>query len=330
MNESRKLLREQLRALYNSQKIIIGQAINTDRDLTSPLKKTGLSDQKFLDSLRYFVQKGYLRGYTRQDDLETLALTAEGADWLVPDTKRSPAINLENMRRAILEILSRNKDVSSETTHSRKVNKFNLIGKDDFHKGELEYYLDVNFTEGERGLAGRIFEDLKRDGYIQPTYDDLVDPENWVVITESGKKFLKGGLKDSIDSALEEISPHLTELRRGMWHALERDSPDAGRQAAHSARELVSQVLKEGSFPNLETRKERAAYIMKKYRGGDASNSDLDVIDASCKLIEAEHNKMQKIAHARYSALRDEVRGSVEAAERVLRLLFNPSSEDKE
>lgn len=144
-----------------------------------------------------------------------------------------------------------------------------------------------------------------------------------MIITSSGKDLLNRGLKDAVDLALESLGAHLPELRRGMWDAAERSSPDASRQAAHSARELLDQVLKTGAPPECSTRKERFIFLMRKYRMTDhASDIDLRILDASWKLVEAEHDRLNKAAHARQIPDKRDVRASVEAAERALRLLF--------
>src|SRR3989344_6825525 len=96
---------------------------------------------------------------------------------------------------------------------------------------------------------------------------------------------------NKIDTALQKIGPQLLEMRKGMHAALEKDTADAGRQAAHSARELIDQVLKEGAPKDLKTRRERASYLMEKYRGGKTSESEVEIVDASWKLIDAEHSK---------------------------------------
>lgn len=130
---------------------------------------------------------------------------------------------------------------------------------------------------------------------------------------------LKTGGK--INIALKAIGLQLPDMRAGMWAALKSDQPDAGRQAAHSARELIDQVLKEG-VPGLDTRKERARSLIIKYRGIDVSEDDLAIIAASCELVEAEHRKLTKLSHTRSPVDIAEARGSVEAAERILTLLF--------
>jgi hypothetical protein len=102
---------------------------------------------------------------------------------------------------------------SNPLSPTRKVHKMNLIGRGEFAGGELEFHMGVLFSQEERAQAARVFEELKRSGYIQPTYDDLVDPENWVATTDSGREHLRRGARDHIDVALSRISPHLIELR---------------------------------------------------------------------------------------------------------------------
>ena len=64
---------------------------------------------------------------------------------------------------------------------------------------------------------------------------------------------------------------------------------------------------------------------MEKYRGGKTSESEVEIVDASWKLIDAEHSKLLKMAHGRDAVDHSEVLDSVEAAERILRLLFGRS-----
>ncbi|MBX3327953.1 MAG: TIR domain-containing protein [Nitrospira sp.] len=70
--------------------------------------------------------------------------------------------------------------------------KFNLIGKG-HQLGALERLFCRSFTADERQLAVTAFNELQRDGLIQPSYTDLIDPENWVEITEAGKNALQYG-----------------------------------------------------------------------------------------------------------------------------------------
>jgi hypothetical protein len=217
----------------------------------------------------------------------------------------------KDLKRAILQ----------ELKTQSPVHKINLIGRQGA-QGALEYRLG-DFDDQERAVAARAFEELKTDGYIQPTYADLVDPENWVTITSLGSDFLAKDLKDDIDIGLELVAANLPELRQGMWDAVERTSPDAPRQAAHSARELLDQILKEGAPAECKTRRERFRFLMQKGRSNQSvSKSDLDVIEASAELVEAVHNKLIRAAHSRQSVRQSEVRASIEAAENVLKMIF--------
>jgi len=179
----------------------------------------------------------------------------------------------KDLKRAILEVLN----------SQAQGNKVNLLGRGHFQQGELESHLKREFNVDDRARAAQAFEKLRTDGYLQATHKDLADAENWVAITSLGRQFLSRDLKDYIDLALERISPGLVELRQGMWDAVERTSPDAPRQAAHSARELVDQLLKEGAPAQCTTRKERVRSLMQRNRADQTiSKTDLGIIEANC------------------------------------------------
>jgi DNA-binding PadR family transcriptional regulator len=224
-----------------------------------------------------------------------------------------PMISKMDLRKAFLEILSRE-------SHAHK---FALIGRGEYQRGALETHLSASFSVDDRALADQVLSELRRDGYVQPTYRDMAEPENWIVITDSGRIFLQRDLADRIDLHLREISPHLVELRHGMLDAVERTSPDAPRQAAHSARELLDQLLKEGAPPECQTRRERFRFLMSKDgESRKVSSSDLAVIEAHWKVVEAEHAKILAAAHSRHQVHQNDVRASVLAAERILGLIF--------
>jgi predicted pPIWI-associating nuclease len=224
----------------------------------------------------------------------------------------------KDLERAILEALG-----PSSVGSLGKAHKMTLIGRGDAQPGTIEARMAVQFTRDERARVARTFEELKRNSYIQSTLDDLVEPENWVTITEAGTDYLRRGMRDHIDEKLSAVSPHLVELRQGMWDALARTSPDAARQAAHSARELIVQLLKEGTPADLKTRKQRFAHLMRNNGHEEPlSKGDLQIIEANCDVIEAVHNKLIAEAHARRPSESATVRRCVETAEHVLQLIF--------
>jgi len=224
----------------------------------------------------------------------------------MPSNNTASTRSLREFKKTVLKELAGRK-VNSQ---AQPAHKTNLLGRP-FQLGELERASGGSaFTPDERALADRAFEELKRDGYIRPTYSDLAAPEDWVEITDVGKSLLDRDLKDQIDTELEAISPHLVELRRGMWDATERDAPDAPRQAAHSARELIDQLLRT-SPPECTTRKQRFRHLMKT-RGAE-SQTNLEVLEANAELVEAEHKAMLKSAHLPRSTAHKDVLPSIHA-----------------
>jgi hypothetical protein len=222
-------------------------------------------------------------------------------------------LDKRSVQKAILELLCQ---------RQQSANKFNLIGNE-HSLGDIESKLGLVFNESQRVLADAAFEALRANGYIRPNYNSLHDPANWLVVSETGRQFLNRGLRDQIDLALARIGEHLVELRAGMHDAANRTSPDAPRHAVNAARELIDQILKEGALPACKTRKQRIEHLLTRDKSSTiASGSDIKIIEACCKLIEAEHNKTMGKAHARAIVNVDEARLIVEAAERTLRLLF--------
>lgn len=231
-------------------------------------------------------------------------------------------------KRAILETLllpyPRGSNLEGDAnTPPRSAHKMNLIGRTGIQQGELEWHMGVEFTTADRAAAGRSFDELRRDGYIESTYADLTDPEGWVSITTLGREWLARDLRDDIDESLGTIGPHLVELRRGMKDAVERTSDDAPRHAINAARELLDQVLREGAPAELKTRKERFKHLVAQEHGEAAvSGTNLEVMEANAEVLEAEHNKMVKEAHARYVPTAQAARACVDAVERILGLIF--------
>ena len=87
----------------------------------------------------------------------------------------APMRSLREMKKAVLkELATRKVDGQAQPAH-----KISLLGRP-FQLGELERALGGSaFTPNERASADRAFEELKRDGYIRPTFSDLAEPENW-------------------------------------------------------------------------------------------------------------------------------------------------------
>jgi hypothetical protein len=215
----------------------------------------------------------------------------------------------------------------------RAVNKYNLLGRPPT-KGELELTLGAPFSDDDRNHAYRAFDELRRSDHIRPTYADLVNPELWVVATEAGRRAVETGALDTLDEFLLKISPHLLRLRRGMWAALGRGDAHSLEQAAHSARELIDQLLKVGA-PDDEiktqswytperssatgvTRRMRLKFLTEKF-AGNLSESELKVTEKATEYVVAVDDKLVALAHSRIEPRQDEVKQAVDAAEGALK-----------
>ena len=80
--------------------------------------------------------------------------------------------------------------------------KFNLLGKSNV-QGDLERQLGVRFAGDQRHLAAVAFAELETAGLIRPTYDDLIAPELWVTVTDSGRSVLARNSVEALDEVLE-------------------------------------------------------------------------------------------------------------------------------
>lgn len=202
----------------------------------------------------------------------------------------------------------------------------------------LEHHLSAQeFNLEERAQAMRCARELQDLGLIVPTYADLAAPEEWRQITAAGKDALARGALDELDRALAELSVDFVTMRRGAWRAARSASDDTARQAAHSGRELITQVLHvlspdaevrgqswfrvDPSKPELVPRKARYRNAIQK-RGRGWSESDLEVATKASDLLEAQYQKLSKSAHQRGDADRQTVIDALNTAEIVLRILL--------
>jgi predicted pPIWI-associating nuclease len=217
--------------------------------------------------------------------------------------------------------------------------KWNLIGRADSPGGrrQLESRLGISFDDGLRSLASQSFDQLRAAGLIRSTYSLNPDPENWVRITDAGLEALRTGVLDELDAVLLKINPHLLEVRRGAWSALASGQPDSLRQAAHSARELLEQVLKEGApdgevkekawfqpdktSKNGVTPRMRLRVVMEKHRES-VSNADLRIAEAACELVFVVDTTLQGLSHSRSEPQPDQVKIAVATTENALRLVL--------
>jgi len=215
---------------------------------------------------------------------------------------------------ALLEALAR-------STGGRS-HKVNLIGRP-YQRGSVENLLGRELSAEERGQFGRAFEELKRADLIRPDYGDLSDPENWVDITELGRRALAGQVIDEVDEMLQRIDGHLLEIREGAWARLESETADSLRQAADAMRELIDQTLHfcvddvnvvraswfkpDPSSKNGVTRAHRARLLMELRTG--------QYCEASCDLLAAATRRLGKFKHSHAALDHRDVENAVRSAE---------------
>lgn len=217
-----------------------------------------------------------------------------------------------------------------------KQHKINVLGRT-HQAGSLENEIGRKLSAEERTGAARILAKLLQDGLLEATYEDMADPENWLRITDAGREAVKRGAPDEIDARLMELDPRLVELRRGAWAAVHSHQPDAASHAAHSGRELVSQLLdilapldEVRSQPGFKpvkdsssgvTRRMRIKYAVAK-RGSGVSDSDVDIVEKGSAFLDALHNKLSAIAHSRSTRTRQEVLALLPTMETIILLLL--------
>ncbi|KPJ94827.1 MAG: hypothetical protein AMJ53_04345 [Gammaproteobacteria bacterium SG8_11] len=222
----------------------------------------------------------------------------------------------------------------------KKQHKINLLGRTN-SEGHLEGFMNIKFDNEIRHRADFAFEELKNTDLICPTYSDIIEPENWVEITDKGRKCLENKTLDNLDKELLALDKNLLEIRDGAWAALEAKTDDSLRQAAHSARELITHVLQKAA-PNEKvklqpnflkdntsssglTRKQRAKLILED-RHGKSSKTELKVIDASIDLLLAINDDLQGAAHSTRQPIYAEIKKMLITTEMAIEKLLLPKN----
>ncbi|WP_025661763.1 hypothetical protein [Rhizobium sp. IBUN] len=242
--------------------------------------------------------------------------------------RSEPAETHEDFGLAILGHFAKN----------RVAHKINVLGRP-HQSGGLEAELGRRLETNERAKAASALEELLASRLLEPTYEDLSDPENWLRITEAGHEALRRGGTSELDLRLQSLGSQLQALRRGAWNALLDRREDATRQAAHSGRELISQVLhalapdeeirgKPGFTPakdsrNGITRRMRIKHALAKREGGGSSSGDLIILERAGDLLEAIHDKLTGRAHSPNQSEAREVKLYLQTMETILEMLLS-------
>ena len=150
-------------------------------------------------------------------------------------------------------------------------------------------------------------------------------------ITELGRQALESRALDDLDRKL--VEPDLIEIRHGVWAALNSGHLDSQRQAAHSARELITKVLHKlapndevKSSPDFKpdpraesgiTRKQRLMHILSKKKAV-SSKEDIAILESMCEVVEKLYTKLVGKAHANPSEVGNDLKDLFQTVETVL------------
>ena len=211
----------------------------------------------------------------------------------------------------------------------RRGHKVNILGRP-YQKGDLELRRGIAFDAEERAFFASAFEELKRDDLVRSDYGDLADPENWVELTDVGRRALERRALDALDEVLLTIGGNLVDLREGAWSRLDSGTTDSVRQAADAMRELVDQTLRssvtddevkraewfkaDDTAENGVTRAHRARLVMEK-RCGEASQG-------VCEQLVAAVRRLSAFKHSRKELVREDVGNAMESAELSLKAML--------
>ena len=67
-------------------------------------------------------------------------------------------------------------------------------------RAPLEHRLEIRFDAEQRNMAVQAFEELRGAGFIRMAMTNSnPDPENWVEITDAGRRVLRSGLPSEMD-----------------------------------------------------------------------------------------------------------------------------------
>jgi DNA-binding PadR family transcriptional regulator len=174
-----------------------------------------------------------------------------------------------------------------------------ILGRPAMERGGMETELGVELTPAERALAGEALRDLEKSGLVRPTYRDLIEPLNWLELTQAGAEALRRDALDELDEALSGIGPHFVEMRHGAWAAVYSSEADSIRQAAHSAREMFTQIL-DKEAPGVTGRRNQIKNIIQTHYGR-ASETTMNVVESQCEAVEALYKSLHAVAHSQES-----------------------------
>jgi hypothetical protein len=231
------------------------------------------------------------------------------------------------MKLAILERVA--------ASQNQRDAKSNLVGRSATDRGNLERALNLTFSEEQRGAVYLLVQELGAAGYLQPSFGQMGGGEDWVALTDAGRRAIERHALDELDEALLAIREELVEVREGMWAAFHSGRADSLRQAAHSARELIRQVIDalapldrvreatwfqrhEGSSSGV-TRRQRVRLILEDHGRG---RGDEELVEGLCDQVDTNYGRLSGQAHADSQPASADVKDLLDLAEIALKRLL--------
>src|SRR5262245_2708443 len=87
---------------------------------------------------------------------------------------------------------------------SGRQNKWNTRGRP-YQPGNLEHSLGEKFDPERRAAFERVFDSLKKAGFLYSDLGDLSDPGNWVELSGKGRGAVESRLLDPLDEELARL-----------------------------------------------------------------------------------------------------------------------------
>jgi hypothetical protein len=161
-----------------------------------------------------------------------------------------------------------------------------------------------------RGNVGIAIPTISTSAYIRSMkmaiVSDEMDDED--IVLSDAFPATRRDRTEQLDGVFQSLGPNFTAMWQGSWAVLESNSPDRIRQAAHSGRELLMQMLAylapDSAFDSEEiekygyegkiTRKMRVKKIL-----GNDSKSALGWADSVAKALDETYNRLADVSHDR-------------------------------
>lgn len=137
-----------------------------------------------------------------------------------------------------------------------------------------------------------------------------------------------------LDTELERINERFPDIRRGAWETYGGGGSDKDRQACHSMRELLNQVIDEIIPDEMKqlvrsNKKEDRPKRQEKIRAILGSSSEAKHVEALARLYDVTYDRLSAVSHARTRNDEMSIEFALSSAQHVLAyILFSDRSQD--